>query len=72
MEHGTQIRIHVNGEARAVLRGTSVAVLVEQLGLRPEQVAVEVEERIVRRDVRTTTILKDGDRVEVVTLVGGG
>jgi thiamine biosynthesis protein ThiS len=72
MEQGTRIRIQVNGEARAVARGTSVDAFVAELGLRPEVVAIEVNERLVRRAEREQTILKDGDHLEVVTLVGGG
>jgi sulfur carrier protein len=65
-------RIRLNGEPRAIAPGTSVDALVRQLGLRPEVVAVELNERLVARDLRVTTVLRDGDRVEVVTLVGGG
>ncbi len=67
-----QIPIEVNGVAREVPEGTSVAALVELLELRPEQVAVERNAQLVRRSERATTRLAAGDRVEVVTLVGGG
>ncbi len=72
MEQGTRIRIQVNGEARSVRGGASLDTLVAELGLRPEVVAVELNERLVRREERGRTILQDGDRLEVVTLVGGG
>ena len=65
-------RIHVNGEAREVPDGTSLAELLEQRGLRPEQVAVELNQQLVTRDARAATWLREGDRVELVTLVGGG
>ena len=66
------IRIELNGEARELPQGTTVAQLVESLGLRPELVAVECNARLVRRTERGTTELRAGDRVELVTLVGGG
>ncbi|MDZ4773209.1 MAG: sulfur carrier protein ThiS [Planctomycetota bacterium] len=72
MEQGTRIEIQVNGEARSAARGTSVDAFVAELGLRPEVVAIEVNDRLVRRDERGRTMLSDGDRIEVVTLVGGG
>jgi sulfur carrier protein len=72
MQTGTAIQIHVNGDARSIARGTSVSAFVEELGLRPEVVAIEVNERLVRREERARTLLQDGDRLEVVTLVGGG
>ena len=68
----TQIRIEVNGEGRTIDAGTTVGALVQQLGLRPEVVAIEVNERLVSRDARAAIELRAGDRVEVVTLVGGG
>lgn len=72
MDTGTTIRIHVNGDARSVARGTSVGAFLDELGLRPEVVAIEVNERLVRREERARTLLQDGDKLEVVTLVGGG
>ncbi|MBM3973201.1 MAG: sulfur carrier protein ThiS [Planctomycetes bacterium] len=66
------IAIHVNGEPRALPAGSTVADLVRELGLRPEQVAVERNKAIVRRADHAATPLADGDRVEVVTFFGGG
>ncbi|MCP3915562.1 MAG: sulfur carrier protein ThiS [bacterium] len=65
------VRITINGETSEVPAG-SVADLVEHLGLRPEQVAVEVNKDLIVRDARERTTLAEGDRVELVTLVGGG
>jgi len=62
----------VNGEEREVAAGTSVAELVRELGLASERVAIERNGRIVRRAEHGRTVLEEGDRVEVVTLVGGG
>ena len=67
-----QIEIEVNGAVRAVPRGTTVAQLVESLGLRPEVVAVERNTQLVRRSERGALELRAGDRIELVTLVGGG
>jgi sulfur carrier protein len=67
-----QIEIQVNGAARPVPEGITVAELVELLGLRPDLVAVERNTQLVRRAERGSTRLCAGDRVELVTLVGGG
>ena len=67
-----EIEIRVNGAARAVREGCTVAALVAELGLRPELVAVERNGRIVRRAQHAETVLASGDTPEVVTLVGGG
>lgn len=66
------IAISVNGEERAVPAGSSVTDLVVALGLRPQQVAVERNRSIVPRAQHATTVLQDGDRLEVVTFFGGG
>jgi thiamine biosynthesis protein ThiS len=68
----TTIAITVNGEARSVPAGSTVADLVAALGLKPAQVAVERNKLIVKRADHATTALADGDRLEVVTFFGGG
>ncbi len=66
------MEIRLNGEDRSVDDGCSVTALVAQLGLRPEQVAVEVNRILVPRAEHGAKILAAGDVVELVTLVGGG
>jgi thiamine biosynthesis protein ThiS len=66
------LQITVNGEPKAVAEGATLADLVALLELAPERVAVEVNEHLVRRVAYAQTRLSGGDRVEVVTLVGGG
>lgn len=62
-----------NGQPRELAAGTkTVADLVVELGLRPQLVAVEVNGELAPRASHATTMLTDGDQVEVVTLVGGG
>jgi thiamine biosynthesis protein ThiS len=67
-----KIAVTVNGEAREVESGTSVATLVRELGLDPQAVAVERNRALVRRAARESTELAAGDTIEIVTLVGGG
>jgi sulfur carrier protein len=43
-----------------------------QLKLEPIRVAVEINENLIPRKTFAKTVLREGDRVEVVTLVGGG
>jgi thiamine biosynthesis protein ThiS len=66
------MQIEVNGESRDVLEGTNVAELLRQLKIAPPHVAVEVNLDVVPRARHADTILRPGDRLEVVTLVGGG
>jgi sulfur carrier protein len=66
------VRVLVNGEAREVPAGTTVAGLLRVLALESERVAVERNGRLVPRAQHAATELAEGDRLEVVTLVGGG
>lgn len=64
--------IVVNGEPRSVAPGTTVTTLLGELGFGDRRVAVERNREIVPRAHHATTVLGDGDRLEVVTFVGGG
>jgi thiamine biosynthesis protein ThiS len=66
------IQIFVNGAAQTLAAGLSVDDLLGTLGLDPAQVAVERNGEIVPRRQRATTTLGNGDRLELVTFVGGG
>lgn len=66
------MQITVNGQSREVDEGTTVAELVEQLGLETRGLAVERNLELTPRCDHATTQLAAGDRIEVVTLVGGG
>ena len=66
------MRLQVNGEHRDVPSGCTVAQLLETLGAPQRGVAVELNLQVMPRSAHESTALADGDRVEVVTLVGGG
>lgn len=65
------MRLVLNGEEREVEAAT-VADLVDRLGLAGQAVAVELNRQVVPKRQHAQTRLSEGDRVEVVTLVGGG
>ena len=67
-----RMRIVLNGEEREVADGTTVAGLLETLDVPRRYVAVERNREIVPRARHADTVLDDGDRVEIVTMVGGG
>ena len=68
----TCVEITVNGQSRQVPEGTTLAALLEQLGLAGKPLAVEVNLQLIPRQQHGQHLLKAGDRVEIVTLVGGG
>lgn len=65
------VKILLNGEAREV-NAPNLAVLIDEIGLDGRKVAVERNLEIVPRSLYLATDLADGDRLEVVTFVGGG
>jgi sulfur carrier protein len=66
------MRLKINGEDKEVIDGLSLAALLEQLQIRPARVVVERNRDIVARDLYGTTLLAEGDVLEIVHFVGGG
>jgi thiamine biosynthesis protein ThiS len=66
------MQILVNGKPRDVNESMTLADLLSSLELDPRQVAVEVNLELASRGEHASRKLSPGDRVEVVTLVGGG
>lgn len=66
------MQIEVNGQYRDVTEGASIAQLLKELQLDPRSLAVERNLQLVPRADHAGTPLSEGDRLEVVTLVGGG
>lgn len=66
------LQIRLNGEARSFDNVSSVAALVDALGLAGKRVAVERNGEIVPRSQHAGTPLSDGDELEIVVAVGGG
>jgi thiazole synthase len=64
--------ITINGETKSLPEAITVAELLQQLGKDAKKLAVEVNRELVSRPRHTGVVLKDGDAVEIVTLVGGG
>jgi sulfur carrier protein len=69
------MNLSINGEDRAFPDSNTpftLAALVEIMGMKPDRVAVELNLEIAPRDRWPQTVLKDGDRLEIVHFVGGG
>jgi len=66
------MKLQINGADREFTASLSLAALIEQLGMKQDRVAVELNHDIVARDRWPETNLKDGDRLEIVHFVGGG
>lgn len=66
------MKLLVNGEPREVREGITVLGLLQELKVTAERVAVEVNAEVIRRARHAEHRLLEGDKVEVVTFVGGG
>lgn len=69
------LTVTLNGSERtfpALNDTAAISDLVEELGVKPDRVAVEQNGVIVSRKVWPETELHPGDRIEVVHFVGGG
>jgi sulfur carrier protein len=65
------MKIVINGQEQTYAPIT-LAELVEQLGMKQDRVAVELNRNIVPRSQWQETNLAEGDRLEIVHFVGGG
>jgi thiamine biosynthesis protein ThiS len=66
------MHLTVNGKPRETVGPSSLLAYLQQIGIDPRIVAVERNGDIVKRDRFEQTLLSDGDKLEIVRMVGGG
>lgn len=66
------MRIQVNGETHAAVAEASVADLLRELDIQGDRVAIELNLEILDRKEFETRKLREGDRVEILSFIGGG
>ncbi len=66
------MHLFINGDEKSFADSLSLAQLIEQLGMKGDRVAVELNREIISRAQWPETSLRDGDRLEIVHFVGGG
>jgi thiamine biosynthesis protein ThiS len=64
--------ITLNGDRHELAAPVSVSQLLEQLDIDARRVAVELNLAVVKKAAYDSSIVKDGDEVEIVNFVGGG
>ena len=67
-----KIKITLNGKPAEVEAGLTVRSLLEGMKIVPEMVACELNEMIVRRKDFSGTQIAEGDRIEILQMIGGG
>ena len=66
------MKLQINGEPRDFDSPLSLSALVQQLGMKQDRVAIELNRNIAPRDQWQETQLAEGDQLEIVQFVGGG
>ncbi|NWF39356.1 sulfur carrier protein ThiS [Mariprofundus sp. NF] len=66
-----EITIHINGEDR-IVQATTLSELVTEMGLEKRMIAIECNLEVVPRSQYESAALKNGDRIELVHMIGGG
>lgn len=66
------MEIHINGEKRSFEAGMTVLGLLEEVVSAPDGVAVELNLKIIDRKEFSSTVLTEGDSLEIIRFVGGG
>lgn len=66
------IHYRLNGETREGPEGLELVALIEQLDLAHQRLAVEINEEVIPKATYQDVRINDGDRIEIVSFVGGG
>jgi sulfur carrier protein len=66
------MHIMINGTPHELGKPETVGHLLTSLEIVPERVAIMVNDRIIPKEERAGSELKEGDRVEILTFMGGG
>ncbi|MFH1231940.1 MAG: sulfur carrier protein ThiS [Planctomycetota bacterium] len=66
------MRIFVNGTLKEITGGLTVKTFLDALKLNSETVAVELNLEVVPKKEYDTKHLKEGDKIEIISFVGGG
>tara|TARA_B110000483_G_scaffold20723_1_gene23243 strand:+ start:803 stop:1012 length:210 start_codon:yes stop_codon:yes gene_type:complete len=66
------IAVHINGTIKEIQTGTTISALTNDLDVAHKKIALEINEEIIPRSQFDSRILQNGDKIEIVTAVGGG
>jgi len=70
--HSNAVRLMLNGKERVVAAGMTLPELLDELGVNRRTIAVAHNGEVIPRDRYEEVVLRDGDAVEIVRMVGGG
>ena len=72
LETNTTMTVQVNGETHSLAAPVTLPEFLTQINLNPRLIAVEYNGEILHRQYWADTQLQNCDRLEIVTIVGGG
>ncbi len=72
MEEGKEMNLFINGKKKELEEKMTIGQLLKARKIRPEVVTVELNEKIIEREKYGDTVLKEGDKLELVYYMGGG
>jgi len=64
--------IEVNGKSKEIDREISVREFLLELGANPKVIVVELNRSILEQSQWNNTVLKENDKIEIISFVGGG
>ena len=68
----SSILIKINGEDKSIPQNSSILKLIELLKVNKDRVVIELNKKIIKKDLFESTLLLENDQLEIVTFVGGG
>ena len=66
------MELTVNGKRRTATDGATITALLAELHINPRRVAVQLNQRIIKRELYERTALQAGDTLEIITFMAGG
>lgn len=66
------MNIIVNGQSGDYPAGTNISTLLTLIDIGEQRIALEINKEIISRSAYDSTILNEGDTVEVIQAIGGG
>ena len=68
----SSILIKINGEDKVIPQNISILKLIESFKINKDRVVIELNKKILKKDLFDLTLLSENDQLEIVTFVGGG
>ncbi len=66
------MNILLNNMPETLLDGLTIKKLLEQKNIQNKYFAVEINRKIIPKSDHDSYVIKDGDKIEVITAIGGG